>query len=311
MLRIHLRPSGAQKFMKHHSASQIALDWTRLAEYLAPSEYRRLLPRYAWRGHSDLDLFREFLTRSFPAKRSNKLGALELGPGTGRATEVFLGTLPSAGLTGVDLSRRMISFLSRRFPQSSASAWIQSDSLDYLRSGDSTFDLVYSLWSFSHAVHRRLALNGLIAGRKEVESVMRHFLENRLKPGGKFYLIHFDSCSDEQTISLRQRRRALPFLAVGKPSPSQVIVEKALDEAAARGIVRVDKQHFSGDEIALGNVAFAREVFLKFHMEDIFGHQSRGDPVYDELTSDLIDHQMEGGLVVVKPGWFEYIVEKF
>jgi len=54
------------------------------SEYLDPSYYDRILPRYSFDGRRDLELLADFTKRC-----STDSSILELGPGSGRATEVL------------------------------------------------------------------------------------------------------------------------------------------------------------------------------------------------------------------------------
>jgi SAM-dependent methyltransferase len=283
-------------------------DWRRFSEYIPPEEYLRLLPQYTVKGVSDLQLFRDSLLRRLSHPYSDPIDALELGPGPGRATVVFLKTVPDSRLTVVDLSRRMTAFFSERFGEGVDT--VIGDSLRYLKSTKREFDLIFSLWSFSHAVHQALVVDGRTKGTAMTEQVLERTLVKVLKKNGLLYIIHFDSTSDEQIISLRQRRRMWAFLKAGVPSPSQRIIEKFFTRAEKLGRCKFRRRRYVGDEILLGRLEYAREVYLKFHMEDIFGEVSSGNPVFEQLTEDLIGHCGSDGFVRVRPKWFEYSIEK-
>ena len=126
---------------------------TAVEEYVDPEYYNRILRDYIFDGKSDLALFEEALSAL-----SDKQGLhiLELGCGTGRATKVLLRELPDtfAQLALLDLSPRMLAYSRKIFSAHSKISYIESDSVAYLHSADQAYDLIFSLWSFSHSVTR-------------------------------------------------------------------------------------------------------------------------------------------------------------
>ena len=87
---------------------------TTVEDYVAPDYYDRLLKPYRFGGKDDNTLFEDFLT-TLPKKITS---ALELGPGTGRITDVILRNKNVENLTLVDLSSKMIDFLKSKRPSS-------------------------------------------------------------------------------------------------------------------------------------------------------------------------------------------------
>ena len=83
-----------------NSNLRIAYPWLRHRHegdlYLSPEAYRRLLKSYIFEGTSDLDHFRQFLEE---VTNPQDQVILELGPGTGRTTDVLLERLDQNDLT--------------------------------------------------------------------------------------------------------------------------------------------------------------------------------------------------------------------
>src|SRR5690348_6523025 len=98
-------------------------------EYLAPDYYDSILKPYIFSGVTDLELFRSFLTTAHLRERAS---ALEIGPGTGRATRVFSECFKSAEIDLVDQSQQMLSYLRAYPPAGTSTRLIRSDAITYL-----------------------------------------------------------------------------------------------------------------------------------------------------------------------------------
>jgi SAM-dependent methyltransferase len=272
-------------------------------EYLDPVYYDRILKPYVFSGVDDLALFRRYLSRShLPQKAS----ILEIGPGTGRASRLLSHDRRRFEIDLVDQSQRMLKYLESTLALEGTARYLRSDAVTYLAKTSHTYDCVLSLWSLSHSIHQNIADKGEVRGQGLAAYALRRLFGSVLKRSGKFFIIHFDSTSDEQTVSLRQRCRIEPWLKVGSPSPSQVIVERVLAESAAEGIIRFNKQHMVGSPIIYSDLDEAMEVFMNFHMEGVFNRTREFSRVLDALATDLARYRMPDGTVALEPACFIY-----
>ena len=273
-------------------------------EYLEPWYYDRILKPYLFpRRGSYLALLAAFLGRSHLRPTAN---VLEIGPGTGRATEILHERLRSPRVDLVDQSQRMIDHLRHRFHGVVDQALIKSDAIAYLARTSSKYDLVCSLWSLSHSIHQNISRNGMQHGRALATYALRRLFDSVVKPTGEFFIIHFDSTSEEQRISLRQRRHLEPWLTPGSPPPSQLLIEEVLCEKQREGVIQFDKRHLTGMPIVYSTLDDALEVFMNFHMEGVFNHSPRVDKVMADLVADLSSYQRPDGTLAIKPGCFIY-----
>src|SRR5665213_548414 len=209
-------------------------------EYLTPAYYDRLLKPYVFSGSTDLDLFGSFLDR---CRLGQDGTVLEIGPGTGRASKLLFKKHLAKSVDFVDLSGRMLSYLRSEVAPEKGTRFYKSDALSFLATTTHTYDGVFSLWSLSHSVHQNIDKKGERAGEAYASYALRRLFGAVLKPGGRFFFIHFDSCSEEQRISLRQRHRIDKWLQPGVPSPSQLIVERILRDSANEGLITFRRQH--------------------------------------------------------------------
>ena len=107
----------------------------------------------------------------------------------------------------------MISFLRNRYSDLSFLRFIESDVVNYFQTSHPAYDLIFSMWSLSHAVHQNLTRYGTKKGRDLTLNALANMLHGSLSAGGLFYLMHFDPLSDEQRMIIRQRQKVFPFLA--------------------------------------------------------------------------------------------------
>jgi SAM-dependent methyltransferase len=274
---------------------------TTLAEYVEPDYYNRLLRPYTFPAGTDLDLLRAAVGRS--TDRSRFRTVLELGVGTGRAADVILASAAIERYVGVDLSGQMIRWSEKRYHADPRVEFTQEDSIKFLLGTNDRFDLVTSLWSFSHSVHQNL---GEAGGRARVVEALNRLVGHVLRPGGTFYLIHFDSLSDEQRILVRQWTKVLPIFSVDEQSPSKQILDTVLEQLHGSGRVDVRRVHHRGEPIVYGSVDEALEVFINFHLEGFFNDRDDLSEVLAEVEDYLRQFAQPDGKVLVSPGCFEY-----
>jgi len=297
-------PEGRSIFCPQYSWQSFDPQGT---EYLTPRYYEKLLKPYVFDDCSDLQIFERFLAWGSPKKR---VRALEIGPGTGRATEVLLKTLDTPELILLDQSHRMLGFLGQRFGPQNVSRFVASDAIDYLASMSESYDLVFSLWGLSHSIHQTLSKFGMSFGRSKVCAALQNLFCNGLSSSGRFFLVHFDSTSEEQTIVLRQRSKEFPWFRPGEHSPSKVIIDSVLSDIRRKGLIDFKVEHLHGAPIEYVDLDEALEIFMNFHMEGYFNDTARLKNVLIEVTQDLRRFKQPDGTIRVRPGCFVYTCRK-
>lgn len=275
---------------------------TTVAQYVEPLYYNQLLKGYIFGGKSDLEHFRSFLqTCGAP------LRVLELGCGNGRATNIFLKKFPKACLDLIDLSGQMLTLSKARFKKWKNLTYAQIDILDYLKGTKAKYDLIFTLWSFSHATHQLLSRVGLRRGKQQIHDVLKKMILKNMTTGSKFFLIHFDSRSDEQKILIRQWGKVFSiFRQNGLQSPSKLCIDKVLNHLARQGYIKYSLRHYVGEPIEYKSSAEAVEIFMNFHMESFFNQAPNVDEIIDELLKYFRKFQLKDGRVRIKPGCFIY-----
>lgn len=283
---------------------------TTVEEYVVPEYYDKLLKDYVFDGKTDLEIFDDFLHSLAP---SDSVGILELGCGSGRVTNVALtwldGRRPPFRI--VDLSHQMLEFTRRRFAKNNNVVFTQSDSVRFLEETNERFALCFSLWSFSHSVHQILTRDGLEKGTAYVRSVLKKFFTENMKSGSSFFLIHFDSLSDEQRILLEQWKKVYPIFAdTTKQSPSKLLIDEELRSLEHDGIVTFNAKHYIGEEIVYQSEEEALEVFLNFHAESYFNEMDILSDVIDEMKEYFKGFADSTGKIRIRPGCFVYEIKR-
>ncbi|MEJ0053794.1 MAG: class I SAM-dependent methyltransferase [bacterium] len=278
--------------------------------YIEPDYYDQLLRKYIFDGKEDTEYFREHL-----AKAPSHSAFLELGPGTGRATNILFASVPDIhSLTLVDLSSRMLSSCKQVFTRKECISYVVSDSIDFLLSVQSSYDYIYSLWSLSHSIHKNLEDLGKEDGKAKVREALLKMVRENLNRNGSLFLIHFDSSSPEQEISIRQRRRDSRdrklFADVSKQSPSKEILDECLEELRRSGEICFECERHVGTALEFSSLDEALEYYLNFHMASYFNTSSSIDDILKELSQDLLEHQGSDGKIRIVPGCFIYKASK-
>lgn len=291
-------------------ASRLEYPWlattTTVEDYVDPAYYGRLLKPYAFDGRTDLELFDSFIKSRQPVD-----SALELGSGSGRVTEIFVAAHPHTALTLVDLSTRMLNATRIRFANPRGTSFVNSDALDFLGATDSTYDLVFSLWSFSHSVHQWVHRIGAPAAGRKVDRALRKLAVQNLNPGGAFFLIHFDSLSDEQRLLMPQWRRVYSaFADVATQSPSKRIIDSTLRRLDDEGVIRFSSTHLLGDPIIYRDEANMLEVMVNFHLESYFNDRPERDDVIQDLRDRAAPFRRDDGAYEIRPGAYVFSFER-
>jgi len=268
-------------------------------DYLPPEYYKDLLQPYTFNGVTDLQLLKNFL------KNKNVSSALELGCGSGRASAAAVHLFPDANYTFSDLSKRMLTSAKSHLPQDAS--FVVSDAIEFMENTADTFDLAYTLWSFSHSTHQHFHRLGIEDGRKYISRVLEKFVLENIKKDGAFFLIHFDSLSDEQIVLMRQWQRVFPtFANIDQQSPSKQIIEETLTKLDTNGDIRLNVQHLQGDVIQYESEDVLLETFMNFHLETFFNQSEYLQTVLEDIKTQVATHKQNDGTYAVTPGCYVY-----
>lgn len=285
---------------------------TTVEDYVEPQYYERLLRPYVFftgkddEVIEDIELLRAHATEELEHRPVDDV--LELGIGTGRATDAILDLVTPRSYHAVDLSPRMIASCQKKYRGYEQVHLSEGDAISYLLDCKSHFDLACSLWSFSHAIHQSI-LNRP-DGRERVELAIRRLLTELLRPKGTFFLIHVDTRSPEQEILVRQWNRVVKVFDEGRQSPSKRHLDAILARLSEEGEVSVSSRRLAGQEILYHSLDNAMEVFLNFHLESHFNDRPDLPEVYHDVEQHLRRYLREDGTVAVAPGCFVYEVTR-
>jgi len=268
-------------------------------DYLPPEYYKDLLQPYTFNGVTDLQLLKNFL------KNKNVSSALELGCGSGRASAAAVQMFPGVNYTFSDLSKRMLTSAKSHLPQDAS--FVVYDAIEFMENTANTFDLVYTLWSFSHSTHQHLHRLGIEDGRKYISRVLEKFVLENIKKDGALFLIHFDSLSDEQSVLMRQWQRVFPtFANIDQQSPSKQITEETLTKLDTNGDIRLNVQHLQGDVIQYESEDVLLETFMNFHLETFFNQSEYLQTVLEDIKMQVATYKQNDGTYAVTPGCYVY-----
>ncbi len=268
-------------------------------DYLPPEYYQHLLKSYTFGGMSDLSVLEKFLYNKRPSK------VLELGCGSGRASGIAVSIIPTANYTFSDLSERMLEAAKQHLPKNSS--FIVSDAVEYMENAKDVYELVYTLWSFSHSTHQHIHRLGIEKAEDYISSVMKKFIRENIVKDGSFFLIHFDSFSQEQSILMRQWKRVFPaFANIEEQSPSKQIIDKTLLELDTKGEITLSITHLKGDAIHYKSEDELLETFMNFHLETYFNNSPLTESVIDDIKGQISKYRNEDGSYDITPGCYVY-----
>lgn len=281
---------------------------TTVEEYINPQYYNDILKDYVFEYKTDLEHFKEWLNKQ--NTRDKKI--LELGCGSGRVTDVFLENVGDyKTLEVLDLSNQMLNYCKNKYKNNEKISYINTDIIKYLEITQEKYDIVYTLWSFSHSVHQTFHEKGLTNGKEYLKKVISKFFKHNINHNGVFYLIHFDSMSDEQRILLKQWKKVYPtFKNNNIQSPSLLLMDEIFEELRQEKCIEYIKKHYMGEEIVYCDENEALEVFMNFHMESYFNGTEFLSQVIDELKLYFKKYSDVDGKIKIKPGCFIYEVKK-
>lgn len=268
-------------------------------EYLPPEYYKRLLRPYTFNAVSDLQLFENFL------KNKQASNTLELGCGSGRASGIAVSLTPQAMHTFSDLSKRMLETAKKNLP--SKSSFVIADAIEFMEKTKEQYDLVYTLWSFSHSTHQHMHRLGVEKAEQYISSVIKKFIKENMKSGSLFFLIHFDSLSDEQRILMSQWKRIFPVFAnTEQQSPSKQIIDQILLELDNKGLITLSINHLRGDPIVYASESDMLETFMNFHLETYFNKLPIVADVVEDIKSQAKRYKNMDGSYAITPGCYIY-----
>ena len=268
-------------------------------DYLPPEYYNHLLKPYTFGGNSDLQLFENFLKNNKASK------ILELGCGSGRASDIAVRSLPNATYTFSDFSERMLRAAQKRLP--SNASFVVSDAIMFMDTAKEQYDLVYTLWSFSHSLHQHVHRLGKKKAKQFFSSVIKKFIQENMRQKGMFFLVHFDSLSEEQHILMRQWKRVFSaFAAVERQSPSKQIIDEVLLELDNRGIITLSIDHLQGDPIIYRSEDDLLETFMNFHLETYFNTLPLVVDVVNDIRTQAEKYRNANGTYSIAPGCYVY-----
>lgn len=275
-----------------------------ITTYLPPDYYDKLLKPYTFNGKTDIELFAGYVHKYF---RPQAEDILEMGSGSGRATDVLLRTgVGFHTLDLVDLSADMTAHSRQEYADIPGIAVFQSDLLDYLQSSTRLYSAAFSLWGFSYSVHHHMNDMGIRAGRKYAEDVITKFITQNLRGGSSMFIVHPDILSDEQRV-LKSLRQPTISKTKDKQSSSKRVLDSTLERLERCGLVQADCAHLQGDPIRYSGIDEALEVFLNFHMHGSLNRSRRLFGAIDTLEREFAKFQ-KGDEVFISPGCFIYTI---
>lgn len=276
------------------------------ADYVAPDDYGRLLKPYAFGQKDDIRIFQEFLST-----RKGISTALELGCGTGRATDAFLEVVEPDQLKLLDLSPKMLGHVGKKYADREAIGFVRSDTLAYLKESPEQYDLIFSLWSFSHSVHQAMVQGDFEAARSTSKQSIRRMVLEMMKPGAGFFMIHVDSKSEEQTILFQQWAKQYPlFNDTSGQTPSKELLDEVFQELMDEGAIDFTVSHHTGEAIIYESLEELLDIFLNFHLESQFNDEEYAAQTIDEIIEYVEQFKNPDGSYSIKPGSFIYRVNK-
>lgn len=278
------------------------------SEYLSPQYYHKLLKPYIFKNKEDCLLFEDFLSEL----KNSPLKVLELGCGSGRGTSVFFKVFKASFLDVLDLSQQMLLHTKSNFHIRNA---ILSDTFNYMNTTTEKYDLVYSLWSFSHSLHQHLeAALSLNDEKERLSKILKKFILNNINKSGDFFIIHFDSQSDEQRILMKQWAKKSVVYDVGEnQSLSYQIIIQTLNDLQNEKKISFTSEHLIGAEIQYENMDQVLETFLNFHLEGIWNNKS--DFEIQSIIDEISDYckrfiNQRTGKISIRPGCFIIKIHK-
>lgn len=277
-------------------------------DYINPKYYNRLLKEYTFNNLSDLEHFEKYIYSNVNKKN---ITALELGCGSGRVTDIFLKKITDfKQFDLVDLSQEMIEFSKKRFSKYNNLNFFSQDSINFLKKTNKKYDFVFSLWSLSHSIHDHMSKEGVEKASASIRKILINFIKNKLAKNAVFFLIHFDSLSDEQRIVKRQEAKSSPvYIETNKQSHSKRLIDDVFKFLSKKKIIKFTCKHYIGKTIKYKSINEALETFMNFHMETYFNRSDDLGEIINEIIKDFEPYR-RGPKVYISPRCFIYTFKK-
>lgn len=277
-----------------------------IEDYVEPTYYNKLLKPYIFSGVTDLELFRSYVE----AMEVRPQNILELCSGSGRVSKVARDVFPDASFTLVDLSERMLGHMQKEFMDTNV-RFAKHDAINFLNSATEVYDFIYTLWGFSHSVHQHVHRVGADSAMRLVEKSLTKFIEKNIISGGKMYLVHFDSMSEEQSILMRQWRRVYKaFSNLDAQSPSKLMIDAVLSKLDNSNQIYLVQKHLLGDPIVYKDINELIEIFLNFHIETYFNNDCLLQVVIQDVQEQVEQYRQPDGSYLIRPGCYIYEITK-
>ena len=283
---------------------------TTVKEYVDPKYYNKILKPYIFDWKTDEDIFINSIQEIWENKFNS---TLELWCWSWRITELFLKKFNYNNFDLVDFSNRMLSFSMKKFTNYDNLFFIESDTIKFLENCNKKYDLIFSLWSFSHSTHQIFSELWLEYWKKYITKILKKMLLENLNDWWYFFLIHFDSLSDEQKILMKQWKKVFPiFHDLEKQSPSKLLIDDILFDLKNEWYISYTQEHKIWQEIIYNNLEEALEIFMNFHMESFFNkNKLLLWSIIDELIEYFNNFKNNNGNIEIKPWCFIYKVKKY
>lgn len=137
------------------------------------------------------------------------------------------------------------------------------------------------------------------------------FIRQNIAKHGSFFLIHFDSLSQEQSILMRQWKRVFPtFTNIDEQSPSKQVIDKTLLELDTKGEITLSINHLQGDAIHYESEDEVLETFMNFHLETYFNDSPLTENVIEDIKEQASKYRNEDGSYDITPGCYVYLFVK-
>ncbi|OLA94028.1 MAG: hypothetical protein BHW64_05490 [Candidatus Melainabacteria bacterium LEY3_CP_29_8] len=143
--------------------------------------------------------------------------------------------------------------------------------------------------------------------------MLKKFIEQNLNNNGKFFIIHFDSQSDEQKILMKQwAKKSYVYNRGNKLSLSLDAIKSSLESLKNENIISYKINHLQGDPIYYTSMEEALEIFLNFHLEGEFNNcdENKWNATIKEVQADLQNYVLDDKRLAIRPACYTILIEK-
>jgi len=296
-------------------------DWHRMKfgkEYLSPKYYNKILKKYSTNDNTreDVDILADFV-RSCPGNAN----ILELGCGSGRATQIIAKFAKYKKFVVTDLSKQMLNFVKKK-QIAKISNYKNIDHIQFLLKTKERFDIVVSLWSLAHSIFPWYKQYGVSAFNL-IESAFTKFFIKNLNKNGRVFIIQTDGAGEEQILvkkswflgnKLLQKNNNLETEYYKDfQSPAIRILNSVFNKLVNLGVLDKDQTksvRISGNEIEYESVDEALEIFMNFHLEGNFNGTECFDVVFNFLKNEFEKIITTKNKLAIGTGFWVYKAKK-